>query len=149
MLYKLVSLKKTPVLCSLSKCLFFVLVYVIPPTAILPNSILTPRVASWWKTERITPMQAANKIEIADSTRPKKPRHPSKKLYGQRHIKMWINQLIILQYEAYHLPLSIALIPVAFPQSGNPRELLILHTAPLSGVSQCNICFCNARWLLQ
>ncbi len=40
----------------------FVLVYVIPPTAILPNSILTPRVASWWKTQRIAPMQAANKL---------------------------------------------------------------------------------------
>ncbi len=53
------------------------------------------RVARWWKTQRITAMEASKPIgsEIAVSTQPKKPRLPSKKLYDQRHIKTWINQL--------------------------------------------------------
>ncbi len=44
---------------STFKCVFhvgmsvFVLVYVIPPTVSLPNSISTPWVARWWKTQHI------------------------------------------------------------------------------------------------
>ncbi len=57
-------------MCFLCQCLFFVLVFVIPPTANLPNSILTPQVASWWKTQRIAAMEGSKRtgLEIADST---------------------------------------------------------------------------------
>ncbi len=36
--------------------------------------------------------------ETVDSTQPKKPQLPSKKLYDERNIKMWINQLISLHF---------------------------------------------------
>ncbi len=42
------------------------------------------------------------------------------------------NQLINLQYKARHIPLSIALIPVACPQSGNPTE----HRVQRGGVGE-------------
>lgn len=45
-------------------------------------------------------------LEIADSTRPKKHRHPSTKLYDQWHIKTCIN----IHCKARRFPLSIALI---------------------------------------
>ncbi len=44
-----------------------VLVCVNPPTANLPNSILTPRVASWWKTYRIAAMESQQTNWVRDS----------------------------------------------------------------------------------
>ncbi len=52
-----------------------------------------------------------------------KPCHLSKNLW--RHINTQINQLFNLQYKVYRLPLSIALVPFAKPQSGNQREYRI------------------------
>lgn len=60
----------------------------------------------------LVPWKPANKLG----------QHPSKELYDQRNIKTQINQLIILQYKDHYLSLSIALIPLACPQSGNLPE---------------------------
>ncbi len=51
-----------------------VFVCVILSTASLPNSILTPLFASWWKTQRIAAMEASKRTgsEIIDSTQTKK-----------------------------------------------------------------------------
>ncbi len=75
---------------------------VIPPTANLPSSILTPRVATWRKTQHIAAMEASKWTgsEIVNSIRPK----------------------INLQCKICHLPLSIVLIPLMCPQSDNPCE---------------------------
>ncbi len=62
---------------------------------------------SAWKKRQISNWTSLHNIEvteankwtgsgIADSIQPKKPEQPSKILYGQRHIEMWINQLINL-----------------------------------------------------
>ncbi len=77
----------------------FVLVCVVPPTANLPNSILTPQAASWRKTQHTASMEASKQTgsEIAHCTQSKKPLHPSNKLYDQRHNKTQINKLINLQ----------------------------------------------------
>lgn len=98
----------------------FVLAYVIPSTANLPNSIPPPRVASWCIAAMEVSKQTGS--EIANSTRPKKPLHLSKKLYEQGNIKTRINQLISLQCKAHRLPLSISLVYLACPQSGNLSE---------------------------
>ncbi len=60
--------------------------------------------------------------EFANSTRSKSLRHLSKKLYDQRNIKMWINQLINLQCKARCLPLPFVLMTVECLQTGNPCE---------------------------
>ncbi len=60
-------------------------VFLIPPTANLPNRILTPRVASWWKNNILQPSRQRTKSKITDSTQPKKP------------YKTPLNQLIYLQ----------------------------------------------------
>ncbi len=54
---------------SVSEYLFD-LVCVTPPTANLPNSISTPRDASWWNTQHIRAMEASKRTEseITDST---------------------------------------------------------------------------------
>ncbi len=77
-----------------------VLVHVILPTASLPNSISTPWVTNMWKTQRTAAMEASKWTgsETVDSTQPKKPQLPSKKLYDERNIKMWINQLISFHF---------------------------------------------------
>ncbi len=76
----------------------FVLVCVISPTASLTNSISTPRVASWWTTQRIEAMEAIKRTgsEIADSTRPKCLGIHLKNS-DQRNIKTWLNQFVNLQ----------------------------------------------------
>ncbi len=91
----------------------FVLVCMTPPTSNLSNGISTDRVASWWKSQRSAMAWKPENEPSQRSTRPK-PRHPSKFLYDQRNIKR--------RSEAHRLPLSFALVPVACPQSGNPRE---------------------------
>ncbi len=105
---------------STLKCAFHVgmSVFVIPPTANLSNNISKPWVANWWKTQHISAMEASKRTgtEIADSTQPTKHQHPSKK-HDQRHIKMWINQLINLQDG--RLLLSVAVVPVAWPGRRN------------------------------
>ncbi len=57
-------------MCVLCQNVGFVLFCVIPPTAILPNNISTPKVARWWKIQRITAMEAGKRSgsDIADST---------------------------------------------------------------------------------
>ncbi len=116
------KLQKTRLLPVLFTCVFhvgmtvFVLVCVTPPTANLTNSISTARVASWQKTQQIAAMGASKQTgsEMADSDRPKKPRHQSKKLYDQRNIKTRINQLNNLHCLACHFSLSIAIVPLAY-----------------------------------
>ncbi len=92
----------------------FVLACVTPPTASLANSISTLRVASWQKTHCIAAIEAFKQTgsEITDSSN-------LKSLCNKWNI-MWINQLHKLQYKACCLSLSVALIPVARPQSGKP-----------------------------
>ncbi len=51
---------------------------------------LTPRFARWWKTQRFS-------SAITDSTRPKKPWHPSKKINEQINIKTRANRLVTFQ----------------------------------------------------
>ncbi len=95
-------------------------------------------------------MEASKRTEseIANSTWPKKPRHPFKKLCAQRNMETQIHQrnvkllwhnllckkryinigdlswhpLINLQCKPRCLLLSFALFPVAYSQSGNPCE---------------------------
>ncbi len=52
----------------------FVLVCVTPPTDSLPNSISTPRIVSWWKTQRIAAMEAmyVRRYKIRDIQKKKK-----------------------------------------------------------------------------
>ncbi len=63
---------------STTKCAFcfvisvFDLVCVTPPTTNLPNSISTPRVASWWTTQHIRAMEASKGTELEISTQSKK-----------------------------------------------------------------------------
>ncbi len=53
-----------------------------PPTYSLPNNILTTWVASLQKTQHTALVELCK--QIADSTRAKKPWHPSKKLYDRK-----------------------------------------------------------------
>ncbi len=101
----------------------FVLVCVIPLTASLPNSILTFRVASWWKTQRIAAIKPGNELwsEFANSTRSKKPKAIYLKSSMTRGIlKMRINQLINLQCKARCLPLPFVLMTVECLQNWQP-----------------------------
>ncbi len=98
----------------------FAFVCVILPTDSLPNCILTPWVASWWKTQSIAAMEASKQtgLEIADSTKPKKPELSAKKLYDQRLIRMDKSTRCV-RIVTFHCELCF------FPQSGNQRKLRV------------------------
>ncbi len=119
----------------------FVLVCVIRPTSNLTDSISTARVASCQKTQRITAMETGKWIasDIADSSPPIKPQHPSKKLYEQRSIKIQINQLINLQCKAYRIPLSITIL---FPLHYR-HTMFLFNTVKLLWHNL----YCIKRWL--
>ncbi len=120
----------------------FVLACVTPPTAHLLNSISTPWVASWWKTQRIAAVETSKQTgpAIPDFIRPKKPWHPSKKLGDQRNMKTQINQLINLQFKACRLPLSLAFIPVVVPSVWQLASVSNLRSS--EGKTIQNIFFC-------
>jgi len=69
------------------------------PTASSSNSISTPRDASWQETQSIAALETSKQTgsDIADSTKPKKPRYPPKNLYEPEQFKTQIIQLINLQ----------------------------------------------------
>ncbi len=81
---------------SVSECLFLFWTVWFRPLPIYPIAFQHPRLPVGRKQQRIAAMEVSKQTgsEIADSTRLKMPRHPSKKLYEQRNIKAWINQLI-------------------------------------------------------
>ncbi len=106
------------------KCVFrvrksVVFVFMIPPTANLPNSIWHPRLPVGWKHSVLQKIWVIDRISI-NPTQPKKPQHPSSKLYDQRYIKMRINPLINLQCQAHHLSLSVALVHAVLPSIWKP-----------------------------
>ncbi len=74
----------------------FVLVCVTLPTASLPNSILIAQVGSWWKTQHIAGLEAS-KCTGSDIVYSIPDLKSLYRLYNQRNIKTWINQLINLQ----------------------------------------------------
>lgn len=103
------------------KCAFCVWMSVFVLVCMIPNYILTSRVASWQKTRRIAALQQTN-WHWSKILSHLKSLSIHLKSSITRHIKTWINHLINLQCKAHCLPLSIALTPVACPQSGNRCE---------------------------